>query len=291
VLGGDTLEPLLARAGVQRETLVDRGLAFTRRRGDRPFYFIRNPGPQDVSGWLPLASPGPAALIFDPMTGKRGAAPTRTTAGVFEVNLTLPRGQSLIVATAASTLGVPAFEMFSAAGAPVAVAGPWQVSFIDGGPDRPANQAVPSLTSWTSFAGDAGRRFSGTARYTARFPRPAADAAAWRLDLGAVHESARVKLNGRDLGVLIGPLFQLTLDRAALAADNTLEIDVANLMANRIAAMDKAGTRWRTFYNVNIQARLPQNRGADGLFSAASWEPLDSGLLGPVTVTPLARRR
>ena len=53
--------------------------------------------------------------------------------------------------------------------------------------------------------------------------------------------------------------------------------------------MDKAGTRWRKFYNVNIQARLPQNRGPDTLFSAASWEPLDSGLLGPVTVTPLTR--
>ena len=34
--------------------------------------------------------------------------------------------------------------------------------------------------------------------------------------------------------------------------------------------------------------RLPENRGADGLFSAAKWEPLESGLLGPVTLTPLA---
>ena len=164
MLSGDTLEPLLSRAGVQRETLVDRGLEFTRRRGDRPFYFIRNPGATDVRGWLPLASPGPTALIFDPMTGKRGAAQTRTMNGVFEVNLTLPRGQSLIVATAASTLGVPDFEMFTATSAPVPVAGPWQVRFMDGGPDRPADQTVQSLTSWTAFAGDAGKRFSGTAR-------------------------------------------------------------------------------------------------------------------------------
>jgi hypothetical protein len=28
-------------------------------------------------------------------------------------------------------------------------------------------------------------------------------------------------------------------------------------------------------------------RGPDGLFSAAKWEPLDSGLLGPVGITPL----
>lgn len=291
VIGGDALEPLLARAGVPRETLVDRGLEFIRRRADRPFYFIRNPGPKDVTGWLPLASPGPTALIFDPMTGRRGAARTRTTGNAFEVNVTVPGGQSLIVAAAASTLGVPDFETFTPAGAPVPILGLWHVTFIDGGPDRPADQTLQSLTSWTSFAGDAGRRFSGTARYTTRFPRPSADAAAWQLDLGAVHQSARVKLNGRDLGVLIGPRFQLTLERAALGAENTLEIEVANLMANRIAAMDKAGVRWRKFYNVNIQARLPENRGPDTLFTAASWAPLESGLLGPVTVTPLQRSR
>ena len=68
-----------------------------------------------------------------------------------------------------------------------------------------------------------------------------------------------------------------------------LEIHVSNLMANRIAALDRAGVRWRKFYNVNFPARLPQNRGPDGLFSASAWEPLDSGLIGPVTLTPLAR--
>ena len=104
-----------------------------------------------------------------------------------------------------------------------------------------------------------------------------------------MHASARVTLNGRDLGTLIGPHFRVTLERAQLAADNVLEIEVSNLMANRIAALDKAGVRWRKFYNVNVQARLPQNRGPDGLFSAAAWEALDAGLLGPVTLTALAR--
>ena len=44
---------------------------------------------------------------------------------------------------------------------------------------------------------------------------------------------------------------------------------------------------WKKFYNVNFAARLPENRGPDGLFTAAAWEPLDSGLIGPVTLTPL----
>jgi hypothetical protein len=81
--------------------------------------------------------------------------------------------------------------------------------------------------------------------------------------------------------------FRLTLDRAQFSAENTLEIEVCNLMANRIAALDRAGVPWRKFSNVNFPAKLAGNRGPDGLFSAAKWDPLDSGLLGPVTLTPL----
>jgi hypothetical protein len=45
---------------------------------------------------------------------------------------------------------------------------------------------------------------------------------------------------------------------------------------------------WKKFYNINFPSRLPANRGPDGLFRAAHWEPLPSGLLGPVTLTPMA---
>jgi hypothetical protein len=44
---------------------------------------------------------------------------------------------------------------------------------------------------------------------------------------------------------------------------------------------------WKRFYNINMPARLPENRGPDGLFTAAKWEPLESGLMGPVTLTPV----
>ena len=63
---------------------------------------------------------------------------------------------------------------------------------------------------------------------------------------------------------------------------------MTNLSANRIADLDRRGVPWKKFYNVNFPARLPESRGADGLFSAAHWTPLESGLIGPVTLTPLA---
>ena len=89
---------------------------------------------------------------------------------------------------------------------------------------------------------------------------------------------------------MIGPSFQLTLDPSSLAAANTLEIEVTNLAANRIAALDREAVPWKKFYNVNFPARFPQNRGPDGLFSAAQWEPAESGLIGPVTIGALRKR-
>jgi hypothetical protein len=109
---------------------------------------------------------------------------------------------------------------------------------------------------------------------------------AWQLDLGG-RDSARVRLNGRDLGSLVGPRFLITFESALLDERNVLEVDVTNRMANRVADLDRRGVPWKKFYNVNFPARLPENRGPDGLFTAVRWEPLDSGLLGPVTLQPV----
>ena len=290
VEGGD-IERLLARVAVSREALVDQELEFTRRKyGPGRAYFIVNSGSRDLDGWVPLDDQSSAAVAFDPMTGRRGDLTTRRSpSGTLEVQLVLPRGASLVVATSAAPVGTPA-PFLRLTGSAIELPGPWEVAFTAGGPELPSERRVDRLSSWTTWGSDDLKRFSGTARYTTTFRRPAAAAAAWELDLGRVHESARVRLNGRDLATLIGPAFRVTIDAAQLAAENVLEIHVSNLMANRIAAMDQAGVRWRKFYNVNFPARLPQNRGPDGLFSAVKWKPLDSGLTGPVTLTPLSLR-
>jgi hypothetical protein len=294
LLSGDDLDGLLNRAGLRREPLVDRGLEFVRRRlrangaraGTGRYYFIVNSSDRELRDWIPLDDRAMSAVIFDPMSGGRGDARVRASSGgTLEVFLTLPPGDSLVVQTAAQS--GEAFTMREPAGAAIEVRRPWTVRFESGGPELPAARTVDRLGSWTRFEGDDVKRFSGTALYTARFPHPAGAGDVWRLDLGSVHDSARVSLNGREVATLVGPSFQLTLDAALLAAENRLDVHVTNLPANRIAALDRAGVRWKKFYNVNFPARFPQNRGADGLFTAAKWELLDSGLIGPVTLTPL----
>ena len=132
--------------------------------------------------------------------------------------------------------------------------------------------------------GDAYKNFSGTAKYSIQFSRPPGQAQAYFLDLGKVHETAEVFLNGKKLGTLIGPDFKIKIPAEQLRQNNQLEIVVANLMANRIIYMDKNNLPWKIFYNTNMPARRRENV-KNGLFDASSWQPLPSGLIGPVTLT------
>jgi hypothetical protein len=94
-------------------------------------------------------------------------------------------------------------------------------------------------------------------------------------------------LNGKKIATLIGPVYTVTIPAVQLKPDNNLQVIVTNGMANRIIDLEKRGVPWKKFYNVNMPARLAENRGADGLFTATKWQPKPSGLIGPVTITPL----
>jgi len=290
VVLGDDLEGLLARAQVRRETMVDDQLGFVRRaREDGIDYFIADRGAKGVDGWVPLATPAAFAAIFNPMTGATGVAKLGAgKARGSEIYLQIPAGGSVIVRTFDHHISGPDWPYARSTGASIPLDGTWRLHFDRGGPVSPPDQRVHELGSWTALDGEATRDFSGTATYTLTFERPTATASRWRLDLGVVHESARVRLNGRELGTLIGPTYALIFGDDRLRSHNVLEVDVSNLMANRIAAMDRAKVPWKRFYNVDFPPHSRANAGPGGLFDASGWSPRPSGLFGPVTLTPVA---
>src|SRR5690606_3094613 len=146
---------------------------------------------------------------------------------------------------------------------------------------------INNLGSWTTWGNLDLEHFSGTARYHLSFAKPVKNADRWLFNLGQVDETAEVFLNGVRLATLIGPTFTVTVPSTAFKEINNLEIVVANLMANRIRYMDRNGIEWKKFYNINMSAKLRTNL-KNGLFDASSWEPQSSGLIGPVTLTPVS---
>ena len=90
---------------------------------------------------------------------------------------------------------------------------------------------------------------------------------------GEVHESASVYVDDTYIGTLISAPYSIEIPGNLLKEDSKLKIRVSNLMANRIADLDKKGIEWRKFYNTNFNARRKENVGKDGKFSAENWEP------------------
>lgn len=293
VLLGNDLKRLLSYAGVKRETLVDKGLRFVRRKYEKGYYyFILNRSDNALDGWVPLKVRAASVAIFNPMREEKGLAALRASqTGAGEVYLQLAPGESVILKTFNTAIRGPLYGYFKVKGESRQIQGPWSVSFIEGGPELPAAIEVRELGSWTNFGGEAVKKFSGAAKYMTGFEKPRGEADGWLLDLGRVAESARVRLNGRDMGTLITSPYQIRIPDGLMKEKNILEVAVSNLMANRIADLDRRGVNWKKFYNINMPARRAENRGADGLFNASRWPPRDSGLIGPVTLAPVEAMR
>jgi hypothetical protein len=278
------VEAALAFVNVPRESLTDHaGLFCTRRASQgRRDYLVANRGEKAFDGWVRLAAQPRSVGLMDPLSGRVGMAASRpSAAGASEFRLQLGPGESLILrAFEQEKVQENPWPYWQPAGPAAAVAGTWRVEFVRGGPELPAALTTTNLASWTVLGGEAAQRFAGTARYRITFDAPAPGAAAWALDLGRVCQSARVRVNGRDVGTLIVPPFRVTTG-ALKPRGNLLEIEVTNVSANRIRDLDRRQAAWKTFHDinfVNINYRP---------FNAADWPLADSGLLGPVTLQPV----
>lgn len=283
VLLGDP-KAILSILGMTREPIADLGVRFIRRRsGYGHDYFFANLNGPNLNGLVNLGVAAQGATLLDPMTGRAGTAEMIPgPAGQAKVRLQLNAGEALILRTVehGAAAGAP-WTYLDAAGTPVPLSGTWTVSFIGGGPVLPTPAQLTSLQSWTTFGGSEVQRFAGTARYHLDFAKPAGPADAWVLDLGVVRESARVAVNGVQVAPAFSSPFRVRLEQLIRPGMNSLDIEVTNLTANRIRDLDIRGVQWKIMGDINIVNENYQT------FNAATWPIELSGLLGPVTLTPM----
>ncbi|HOB99116.1 MAG TPA: glycoside hydrolase, partial [Verrucomicrobiota bacterium] len=176
----------------------------------------------------------------------------------------------------------PAWSWLTPGSDPLALPGPWQVEFVEGGPALPKRYETAALQSWTRNGDPEAERFAGTAVFRTTFEAPPGEGP-WLLDLGVVCHSARVRLNGAEIGRVIMPPYRLALP--SLRPDrNRLEVEVTNLSANRVRDLDRRKVAWRVFHDINL---VNVNYRP---FDASEWPVLDSGLLGPVALRAFPAR-
>ncbi|MGK2862225.1 MAG: glycosyl hydrolase [Chitinophagaceae bacterium] len=287
IVSGD-MNILLSRIKVRKENYAEKGLSVLRRKNtEGKVYFINNRTEHVFNDWVTLNEKPVSIALFDPMTGKNGLAKWKKNhKGETEVLLQLQPYESVMIQTYDLKKTGSLFPYLNAVGEPQPIKGELTVEFLDGGPVIPTKMISEELYSWSDLDASEYFDFSGTAKYSINFIKSPGTASDYMLNLGKVHETAEVIFNGKKIATLIGPNFQCVIPSALFKQTNKLEIIVANLMANRIASMDRNKIPWKIFYNTNMPARKKENI-KNGLFDASEWKPLPSGLLGPVTLTPM----
>ncbi len=251
-----------------------------RRTGDAEIYFVSNQNNRAEDVLTSFRVEGKEAELWHPDTGATEPAEYKTDGGQTTVPLHFdPAGSVFVVFHKASSSPSRTFP-YTRKTHLATVKGPWQLSFPQNW-GAPPQVTLDSLTSWTTSSDPGVKYFSGTATYAKDIeasPDWLSSGEKVVLDLGAVKEIAEVSVNGKPVGgILWKPPFQADITSALKSGTNHVEIKVTNLWPNRMIGDQQPGVQKTYTFT-------------DSKFYKANSPLMDSGLLGPVTISSIATK-
>jgi hypothetical protein len=236
--------------------------------------------------------------LWNPMTGETRELPDfEIKKGHIEIPLQFEASESYFIVfnhdkKAESSISIKA-KNFVQPKVLFAVNSPWKVTFDPkwGGPE---NVIFDKLVDWTSRPEEGIKYYSGIATYHTTIKlseNVAADNKTdFYLDLGEVNNLARIRVNGKDMGVVWTAPFRIKITDAVVSGENKIDIEVANLWPNRLIGDEKKpddgikDNQWPDWL-VNGKPRT------SGRYTFTTYKHynadsplLKSGLIGPVKI-------
>ena len=243
-------------------------------------YFIANLTDHDIKAQVPIATGENAALWYNPMNGSYHAAVINER-GELTINLKSGESRILLSAQKESAPWLQDKKLRMAKTEPQTIdkgesidltANTWKLSFTEEAPKVEETFSLQGLKTWESLS-DKAQVTMGTGVYETTFKLSKEQAKKqWSIDLGDVRESARVYINGHYIGCAWAVPYILHCKDALSKGKNTIRIEVTNLPANRIAALDREGVKWRKMKEINVVDINYKKTTYD------KWEPVPSGL-------------
>ena len=296
IFTGMTMEEVFERLKLKPDCLYDKNepILYTHRKcGNSDIYFISNQSGRMIQTDVQFRVQGMQPELWDAVNGKIRPLPAFLhTEEATVVPLQLDANESAFIVfrkkgkseTFFIQDNYPNQEVFET------VTSPWEVTFESDEIKRGPAQAVifDKLHDWRESENEAIRYYSGTARYKTVFPveiipkgltvsvqignlkmKNSPKQKTIFLELGKVHNMAKVKINGHYAGGVWTAPYRLDVTEWIKEGDNTLEVEVVNTWVNRLIG----------------DQRLPeQERRAwahNNPWKADSWLQA-SGLIGPV---------
>ena len=265
---------------IEREKLTDTGLKFVRRQFDGgKYYYIVNHTSKEINQNIPLNFTGKQVTLMNPENGDYGLAETQNNS----VRVQLKSGESLIIKNTEDIYtSIPNWYYAEKTDMPITLDQPWQLSFKEGGPELPKTKTLKKLEPWTNFTqDDSTQSFSGTGVYTTTLKLKKKNADDYLLKFDKLYESAKVIVNGQNAGIVWSIPYEINIGKYLKKGKNTIQIEVCNLMANRIREMDQKKIQWRNYQEINF---VNINYKP---FDASHWKIQPSGLDGEIQLIPI----
>ena len=284
IILSESVEEGLQYVRIQPEQLVSAGLKFIRRKiTDGKYYFLVNHTGSTIDTVISLQVQAKAVQLLDPQSGRTGWAVVNTVDGKTDIRVQLQSGESLFLRTKETEQEGQAWTYYKETAKIISLNGPWELHFGEGGPQLPSNRKLVTLQDWTAF--EDAHHFSGTGSYSTTVRLDKKSGAAYQLELKGVHESARVWINNQDAGIVWANPFIVDISPYVKQGTNSIRIEIANLMANRVRYMDRQKISWRNYHEINF---VNINYKP---FDASAWNVMPSGLSGPVQIREMKKEQ
>lgn len=296
----DDYQSALEGTSARKELMRSKqGLSCIRRSNEQGYhYFISNLQGKDVDDVVTLGRRCAGAIFYNPMNGDVSKAEVNSQGCL---RLQLKSGESIIVRTfnaaedcekwLADNKKVHPHKYYNALEMRATVLKDWTLTFKESAPkkiEKTYKMDVP--TDWTKL-GDADLNITmATGVYHTTIDMAPTfinqknpykeGAAAFILDLGDVRETAHVFINGKDAGTLFSVPYRIDITDYLVAGTNTIDVEVCNLPANRIAQLERDGVEWRKFKEINVVDLNYKKDHYD------NWTTVPSGLCSEVKLVP-----
>ncbi|MBP8960211.1 MAG: glycosyl hydrolase [Bacteroidales bacterium] len=301
----DTIASFLKKLNVEPDFISSGNIRYHHRKlPDRDIYFISNRTGEKITDTCRFRDGTSQAELWNPLTGEIKMSLNITTS---EKGATLPvilepYGSIFVVfykdekdkeeRTVKSVTG----NDFPDKDEVMEITGPWEVTF-DPARGGPGEVIFDSLYDW-STSGESGiKYYSGVAEYRCTFSFPEGSfnkkKNRYFLNTGKINNIARIKVNGREAGILWTDPWELDITSFIKKKDNLLEIEVANLWINRLIGDEQEpwdgieGGHWPAW----LESGSPRPTNRIAFTTHRFWKKDDplvpSGLIGPVKIVNL----
>jgi hypothetical protein len=292
----DLTAELLKSINVKPDFETDGQVRYTHRTAAGwDMYFVANRTGENIKTNATFRSVKGAPQLWDPITGVIRPLPEyKVNGSQTTIGMQFDAYQSFFIVFAKGNIASSSINKnFTSHKVISTLNGPWEVKF-DPKWGGPASITFNKLQDWTTRPEEGIKYYSGTTVYKKVFDLPANinpnKTGRIYLDLGEINNLARIKLNGKDLGVVWTAPWRMDITASVFKKGNKLEIEVVNLWPNRLIGDSKfpddgiKDEHW-TEWLVNGQPRNSKRLTfATHNFYDEKSPLLKSGLVGPVTI-------